>query len=153
MATDTRALLRYFILDQQLRRLPDSTTEELRAYIENEINNITTTKNSYSTSLLKSDIKAMKKILNAPIAFSFTKNRYEYNSNSQFLKMPPLASEYFCNYLRLQLISGKEKQPNNIVHYEQRSIAGNEHLLHFIKAIATRNQISFHYRPFNSKRS
>lgn len=95
----------------------------------------------------------MKKNLNAPIAFSFTKNRYEYGHDAHFLKLPQLASEYFCNYLQLQLLSGFESQAKGVMLYEERSIAGNSRLLLFAKAILQRKQISFVYRPYNSKRS
>jgi hypothetical protein len=143
MAIETQTLLRYFIIDQQLRRFPESTTENLRACVENEINLTTNAENMYSVSSLKSDIKSMKKLLKAPISFSFTKNRYEYVGNSQLLNLPVLASEYFCNFLRLQLISVKKKHSRTIVHYEHKSIAGNDHLLNFIKAIVTKNKFLF----------
>jgi hypothetical protein len=153
MAIDTRALFRYFIINQRLRKEPMPSTDELRIYVAKELSGATNEIFNYTILALKNDIKAMKKIFNAPISFSFQKNRYEYNTNLQFMELPQLASDYFCNFLRYKFVIGNDAYQKEIISYTDRALVGNEYLMVFAKAILESKQISFAYRPFNSKRS
>lgn len=153
MAFDKQALLRYFLINHRLKQSPLPTTEDLRKFVEQELSVLSYENKIISRASIKTDIRTMKKTFLAPINFSFNTNRYQYESNdAKFMEMPQLAIDYFCNCLRLQLLFSKHSQ-EGVLQYQDRSMAGIDKIAIFAKAIAHRKQISFLYRPFNSKRN
>lgn len=154
MGFDKQAMLRYFLINFRLKQSPAPTTEDLRAYVEKEFCILSIENIIINRATIKSDIRVMKKVLFAPITFSFNANCYQYEHNSSaFIKMPQLATEYFWNFLRLQYLLGPIYYSQEFIIYNNSEIAGNEKLPVFVKALKEQNQISFTFRPFNGKRS
>lgn len=131
-------MLRYLLLDKRLQQEPHPSLEELKTFLESNLQEKTGKKQILKTATIKTDLKNMKKEFDAPIGYSFGKHNYFYGADYTFLKLPNGILDVLIQSLQNQPL--QEIKPNNA----KEIIASG---------ILNKKVICFTYKSMTSKRS
>lgn len=139
---------RYLLIIKKLKVKPHSTYEELRAFIENQLDYLQmqddTLNIGFSKRTLQRDIKEIRNIFGIDIEYSRSLMGYfiiqDETENMNFQRM----MEAFDIFNSLNL--AKDLAP--FIHLEQRRPQGTENLYGLLHAIKNRIQIKFTYQKF-----
>lgn len=144
---------RYLLILKKLKAKPYSTYEELKGYIENQLDYLQmqddTLNIGFSKRTLQRDLKEIRNIFGIDIEFSKSSKGYfisqDETENMNFQRM----IEAFDMYNSLNI--SKDLTP--FIHLEKRRSQGTENLFGLIHAIKNKLQINFEYQKFWEEKS
>ena len=139
---------RYLLIIKKLKAKPYSTLEELRRYMENQLEYLSdkddTVEIGFSKRTLQRDIKEIRNLFGIDIEYSRKQNGYFINQteaeNMNFNRM----MEVFDVFNSLNL--ARDSTP--YIHLEKRQPQGTENLHGLLHAIKNRFTIKFAYQKF-----
>jgi hypothetical protein len=150
----TTDLLNYLLLDQRLRQEIQPSLEDLTAFLQNELKDIE--KVPVTPLSVKGQLKRMKRLFNAPISFSFSKNAYFYLIPAyNIFKLPAGILDDLITSLKMNLLLGHAYPTLEHIKFEQQhqSHTGSKYVPVIAQAISNKQIISIQYKSANSKRS